>query len=94
MRSASDRDLADDICSSSGQEERTKQNDALESDVLEDEDLQSNDPETDELHETDAMITPPHLHIFLTLLGLKKRPRADAVFIAWIQEHYNGEFKA
>lgn len=32
----------------------------------------------------------PHLHAFLSLAALEKRPKDDQVFVEWIKEHYRG----
>jgi hypothetical protein len=41
--------------------------------------------------ETDPSTVEPPLHIFLQLLTLYKRNKADPVFMAWIKERYDGK---
>ena len=40
---------------------------------------------------TDPSTVEPPLHIFLQFLTLHKRVKADPLFTAWIQQHYNGK---
>jgi hypothetical protein len=40
---------------------------------------------------TDPSTVEPPLHIFLQFLSLHKRVKADPLFTAWIQQHYNGK---